>query len=133
MISNQMGDIEKLSLSVIVVLVVGFLGSLTTTPELATWYLQLNKPVWTPPNWVFGPIWTTLYILMGIALFLVWKEGLSKKFVKIGIFVFAVQLILNFLWSLIFFSFNSLIGGLILIILLWISILINIVLFYRMK
>jgi len=126
-------EIGRLASSLIIVLLVGFLGSLATTPELATWYVTLAKPVWTPPNSWFGPIWTTLYILMGIALYLVWREGLDRKDVKLAILVFAVQLVLNLLWSVVFFSLHSLLGGLILVIALWIGILVNIIVFYRIN
>jgi translocator protein len=129
-ISNEIG---RLVSSIVIVLLVGLLGSLVTTPELTTWYVALTKPAWTPPNTWFGPIWTTLYILMGIALYLVWREGLTHKKVKLAILVFAVQLLLNFLWSVVFFSLHSLLGGLILIIALWISILANIIVFYRIN
>jgi translocator protein len=126
-------EIGRLASSIIIVLLVGFLGSLATTPELTTWYVTLAKPVWTPPNSWFGPIWTTLYVLMGIALYLVWREGLGWKDIKLAILVFAVQLVLNFLWSVVFFSLHSLLGGLILIITLWIGILVNIIVFYRIN
>jgi translocator protein len=129
--NNMSSEIGRLASSLIIVLLVGLLGSLATTPELATWYVTLAKPVWTPPNSWFGPIWTTLYILMGIALYLVWREGLDRKDVKLAILVFAVQLVLNLLWSVVFFSLHSLLGGLILVIALWIGILVNIIVFYR--
>lgn len=125
--------IGKLAASILIVFIVGFLGSLATTTELATWYLTLTKPVWNPPNWAFGSIWTTLYILMGIALYLVWREGLYRRQVKIALIVFAVQLFLNFLWSVIFFTFHSILGALLSIIILWISIVTNIIIFYRIS
>jgi tryptophan-rich sensory protein len=130
---NWTAEIGMLAVSIIIVLLIGFLGNLVTLPEITTWYVTLIKPAWTPPNWVFGPVWTTLYVLIGISLYFVWKKGLNRKDVKIAIIVFAVQLILNFLWSLIFFGYKSLLGGLIVIILLWISILLNIIVFYRIS
>lgn len=131
--NNIRNEIGRLVSSIVIVLLVGLLGSLVTTPELTTWYVALAKPAWTPPNSWFGPIWTILYILMGIALYLIWREGLSRKDVKLAILVFTVQLVLNFLWSAVFFSLHSLMGGLILIIALWISILANIIVFYRIS
>jgi translocator protein len=123
-------EIPKLILSILIVFVAGSIGTLATTSELTTWYAALTKPSWTPPNWAFGPIWSTLYVLMGIALFLVWKKGLDRKDVKFAIFIFAVQLFLNILWSLVFFGMHSIFGGLILILILWIAIFANIIAFY---
>jgi translocator protein len=123
-------EIPKLILSILIVFVAGSIGTLATTSELTTWYAALTKPSWTPPNWAFGPIWSTLYVLMGIALFLVWKEGLDRKDVKFAILIFAVQLFLNILWSLVFFGMHSIFGGLILILILWIAIFANIIAFY---
>jgi benzodiazapine receptor len=123
-------EIPKLILSVLVVFVAGTLGTLATLPEITTWYAALAKPAWTPPNWTFGPIWSTLYVLMGVALFLVWRQGLDRKDVRYAILIFAVQLLLNILWSVVFFGMHSILGGFILIMMLWIAILINILAFY---
>lgn len=123
----------KLVVSIIIVFIAGAIGNFATMSEITTWYAALAKPSWTPPNWLFGPVWTTLYILMGIALYLVWSKGLERKDVKIAIGVFAVQLILNTLWSIIFFGSHSLFGGLVTIIILWIAILANIIVFYRIS
>lgn len=123
-------EIFRLIVSVLIVFIAGTVGTVATLPQIPTWYASLIKPSWAPPNWLFGPVWTTLYILIGIALFLVWREGLNKREVKLAISVFAVQLFLNVLWSLIFFGYNSLLGGLIVVIILWIAILTNIIVFY---
>ncbi len=108
-------------------------GTVYTLKEITGWYQFLPKPSWTPPNWAFGPIWSILYVLMGISLFLVWREGLNQKKVQIGILVFAVQLAINVIWSLVFFGTHNIFGGLVLVLILWISILINIVVFYRIS
>ncbi len=126
-------EIPKLIISILIVFAAGAVGTVYTLKEITTWYVSLAKPAWTPPNWAFGPIWSTLYVLMGIALFLVWREGLDRKDVRIAILVFAVQLVLNVLWSLIFFGTHNILGGLIFVIILWISILINIIVFYRIS
>lgn len=126
-------EIPKLIISIIIPLIAGFVGSLATFSSIPTWYVALAKPVWAPPNWLFGPVWTTLFILMGIALFLVWRKGLERRDVKIAISVFGIQLVLNVLWSVIFFGLHSLLGGLIEIVFLWIAILINIILFYKIS
>ncbi len=126
-------EIPQLVVSLIIVFVAGGIGTIFTLSQIPTWYAALVKPSWAPPNWVFGPVWTTLYVLIGIALFLVWREGINRKDVKIALSIFAVQLILNVLWSVIFFGYNSLFGGLITVIILWIAILANIIAFYRVS
>jgi translocator protein len=123
-------EIPRLILSVLIVFLAGSIGSLATLPEITTWYASLAKPAWTPPDWVFGPVWSTLYVLMGIALFLVWRQGLDRRDVKYAILIFGVQLLLNVLWSVVFFGLHSILGGFILILLLWIAILVNILAFY---
>lgn len=133
MMNFSLKEVLKLIASIIVVFIAGAIGNFFTLSEITTWYTTLTKPTWTPPNWVFGPVWTTLYILMGIALYLVWSSGLDRKDVKIAIVVFFVQLILNTLWSLVFFGMHSLFGGVVTIVILWIAILVNIILFYRIS
>ena len=85
-------EIPKLIISILIVFVAGAVGTLYTLKEITTWYVYLTKPGWTPPNWAVGPIWSTLYILIGTSLFLVWRKGLGRKDVQIAILVFAVQL-----------------------------------------
>jgi translocator protein len=126
-------EIPKLIVSIIIVFLAGAVGTVFTLKEITTWYVTLPKPAWTPPNWAFGPVWSFLYVLMGIALFLVWREGLERRDVQIAITVFAVQLVINVVWSLIFFGTHNIAGGLIMVIILWISILINIIVFYRIS
>jgi tryptophan-rich sensory protein len=86
---------------------VGILSVPFTLASIPTWYATLNKPPFSPPNWIFGPVWTALYFMMGISLYLVWMKGLKNKKVKIAMLFFAVQLIFNFLWSLLFFGMHS--------------------------
>ncbi len=133
MVNIKAAEILKLVASVLICLIAGFVGSAATMPSITTWYASLIKPAWTPPNWLFGPVWTTLYILMGIAAFLVWREGLRRKEVKIALGIFGVQLILNVLWSIVFFAFKSTLGGFIIIVMLWVTILITIIAFYRIS
>jgi translocator protein len=110
----------------------GFIGSFVTFPAITGWYQTLIKPSFNPPNWIFGPVWTLLYAFMGIALYLVWKEGLTQKS-KTAIIIFAVQLILNILWSYLFFYFKSPGLAFIEIIVLWFAILLTIVKFYAIS
>jgi translocator protein len=119
----------KLVASVALCLLAGFVGSIFTTPKIDGWYAQLNKPSFTPPGWLFGPVWTLLYVLMGIALYLVWRQGLAKKGVKSAFALFLVQLALNVLWSYAFFGAESPLAGLAVIVLLWTAIVATITYF----
>ena len=118
-------DILKLVTSILFCQLAGFLGSLFTTPAIPTWYATLNKPSFTPPNWIFSPVWISLYILMGISLFIVWRRQDHPQF-KTAMIFFFVQLILNILWSAAFFGLRLPLLGLIDIVLLWIAILFTI-------
>jgi translocator protein len=119
--------------AVVICMLAGVIGSFFTTPNIATWYESLHKPWFTPPSWVFGPVWTTLFILMGISLFLVLREGWERKDVQIGTAIFGVQLVLNILWSYLFFGLHSPLYGLIGIAALWIAILVTIIWFFRIS
>lgn len=111
----------------------GIIGSFFTAPSITSWYSTLIKPALNPPAWVFGPVWTTLYALMGIAAFLVWKKGLDRRDVRIALGIFAVQLVLNTLWSIIFFSLHSPGGAFFEIVILWVAILATIISFYKIS
>ena len=118
-------DILKLVISIVFCQLAGFLGSLFTTPTIPTWFKTLNKPFFTPPNWIFSPVWISLFILMGISLFMVWRKQDHPRF-KMTLIFFLIQLILNILWSVAFFGLRSPLLGLIDIILLWGAILLTI-------
>ncbi len=111
----------------------GVIGSIFTTPAIPTWYANINKPSFRPPNWVFAPVWTILFLLMGIALFLVLRKGLKNKNVKIAFFFFIFHLVLNTLWSILFFGLESPFAAFIEIIFLWASILVSIILFLQIS
>ncbi len=125
--NKTLTGILKFIISIIICQLAGVLGSLFTRPAIPTWYVNLNKPSFTPPNWIFSPVWITLFILMGISAFLVWNRGINVKGVKKALIIFVVQLILNAFWSVAFFGFKSPLAGLIVIILLWIAILFTII------
>jgi translocator protein len=125
-------QIIKLMVSVFLPLGIGAFAGMYTSEAIPGWYETLNRPSFNPPNWLFGPVWTTLYLIMGISLFLIWKQDRSKDR-NTAILVFLLQLALNFVWSFIFFYFNMIGLALIEIILLWVSILIMLVLFYKIK
>lgn len=118
-------DILKLVISIVLCQLAGFLGSLFTTPAIPTWYKTLKKASFTPPDWIFSPVWISLYILMGISLFMVWRKQDHPRF-KIALIFFLIQLILNTLWSVVFFGLRSPLLGLIDIALLWVAILLTI-------
>jgi translocator protein len=122
-----------LILCIVICLLVGFLGSFFTTSAISTWYKDLAKPWFTPPSWVFAPVWTILYVLMGISLYIIVKSGFETPVARISITVFIIQLVLNVLWSYLFFSLKSPLAGFIDIILLWISIFVCILLFKKIS
>jgi tryptophan-rich sensory protein len=114
-------------------LVIGFIGSIVTLPEVTGWYAGLDKPAFNPPGWVFGPVWTILYILMGIALFLVAKDGVDTEPVQKAVLVFAIQLVANLAWSCFFFGMHAIFLGLLDIVLLFFLIAATIILFRRIS
>lgn len=126
-------DIILLLASIIVCEFAGIIGSIFTAKSIPTWYKGLKKPSFNPPNWLFAPAWTTLYLLMGILLFLVLQEGLGNPQVQISLVVFAVQLVLNVSWSIIFFGRRSLKGGLATILVLWLAIFFSIISFLQVS
>ena len=105
-------------------------GGWVTAQSVGTWYQTLNKPSWTPPDWLFGPVWTTLYVLMAVAAWLVWKSG-DRRQIQLPLALYAVQLALNLAWSVIFFGLRS--PGLAAaeIGLLWVAILATLLAFWR--
>ena len=108
---------------VAICLAVGYLSSNVTQSSIKTWYPTIEKPIFNPPNWVFAPVWTMLFIMMGIAAGMVWnKLESNKELVKKGLLFFTVQLLLNALWSYLFFGLNNILLALIEIVLLWLII-----------
>lgn len=111
----------------------GIIGSLFTTPSIPGWYAGLAKPSFNPPNWVFAPVWTILYALMGLSAYLVYEKGPRTSAVRKALAVFAVQLVLNALWSIVFFGAHMILGAAVLIIVLWAMILATIWLFSKIS
>lgn len=118
--------------SLAVPLAAGAIAGMFTAKAVPEWYASLNRPAFSPPNWLFGPVWTILYILMGISFFLIWECDAGKAR-NLAMIVFLLQLLLNFGWSFIFFYFKRIGLALAEIVLLWISILIMLSLFYKVK
>lgn len=115
-------------------LAAGWIGSFFTIPAIPSWYASLVKPGLTPPSWVFAPTWTVLYILMGIALYLVWsKKPGYTRYAPVAMAIFGMQLILSVAWSFVFFGLQAPFFGLIVILLLWIAILMTIFAFDRIS
>lgn len=113
-------------------LLTGYIGSLMTSPAIDGWYVAIAKPFFTPPNWLFAPVWTLLFILMGLALFYV-ADVKQNQATERAIFIFAIQLCLNLAWSFFFFSWQELGYAFAEIIVLWLMILINTIMFYNIK
>jgi tryptophan-rich sensory protein len=106
------------------------LGSLVTTPRIPDWYAGLAKPTWTPPNWIFGPVWSCLYLMMAVAAWLVWRQaGLTGA--KLPLALFAIQLALNSLWSALFFGLQNPGVAALEIVLLWVAILATLIAFWK--
>lgn len=123
----------KLLISILVPLLVGTFSGFFTSSGVNGWYVTANKPWFNPPNWIFAPVWTALYILMGIALYLIWKSGAVKTIKQTAIILFAVQLILNFFWSFIFFKLHLPGWAFAEIILMWVMIFFTILWFGKIS
>jgi len=123
--------ILRLIFAILICQLAGAIGSAFTFSSIPTWYASLQKPFFNPPSWLFGPAWLLLYTLMGISLYLIWDKGLKNKNVKLAVKIFGIQLILNALWTILFFGLRSPFYAFIEIILLWVSIVLTI--FYFLK
>lgn len=124
-----MGRIFKLLIAVLLPFIAAAIGNLATIPNIPTWYAELDKPPLNPPNGVFGPVWTTLYLLIGLSLYKFWTaEGSEKKW---GYIVYGTQLALNALWSIVFFGLQQPLLGVIVIALLDIAVIATVILFYK--
>ncbi len=121
----------KLAVSISVPLAVGVLSGVATARGVTEWYPTLTRPAFTPPSWIFGPVWTLLYLMMGFAAFLVWQWGLEAAGVRVALVAFLVQLALNGLWSLLFFGLRAPGAAFVDIILLWLAIAVTTWLFWR--
>ena len=129
---------KKLLISLLLPQLVGLLGSLFTVPAISTWYITLNKPVFSPPNWVFGPAWVLLYILMGISIYLVWnsrKEIPEKRtdYKKVSLWFFGLQLFFNGIWSIIFFGLKNPAWAFVDIIVIWSMIILLMFRFWKIN
>ena len=131
--SGKSRDILKLIVSLVACQCAGLVGSIFTMKAIPTWYAALEKPSFTPPNWLFAPAWVTLYILMGVAAFIIWRKGSEQWQVRMALITFLVQLVLNALWSVVFFGFKSPLAGVVVIVILWVAILFTILKFFKLS
>ena len=123
--------ILTLIIAIGICLLAGYIGSYYTTPEIPTWYAGLQKPDINPPSWVFAPVWTVLYIMMGFSLYLILLSDLKKQEVQFGLILFIFQLMVNIGWSFFFFGLHSTFFGFLAIVLLWAVLLCTIIQVWR--
>lgn len=128
-----MKNFWKLILAIVVCEGAGLIGTIFTTPAIPGWFKTLNRPDFAPPNWLFAPVWTTLFLLMGIAAWLVWRRGLNEPGVKKALGIFVLQLVLNVGWSAIFFGLKNPGLAFVEIILLWLAIVWTVIVFARIS
>lgn len=129
----RVNDFGKFAVAIAVPMLAGVMGSVFTTSAIPVWYAGLVRPALAPPNWVFAPVWTVLFALMGVAAFLVWRRGFARNAVRIALGVFVLQLALNVFWSAIFFGLRNPGAAFVEIIGLWLAILVTVVLFARVS
>ena len=127
--SMKLPRLLPLIASILICELAGIIGSLFTAPAITGWYKGIVKPSFNPLAWVFGPVWTTLFFLMGISAFLIYEKGFKRQNVKRALSLFAVQLTLNTLWSILFFGFHNPTLAFLDILLLWLAILATIISF----
>jgi benzodiazapine receptor len=130
---KDMTKIVKLICSVAVCILIGFLGSFATRGSVTSWYADLSRPSFTPPDWTFGVVWPILYMMMGISAFMIWNMGFDKTEVKVALVIFGLQLVLNGLWTPIFFGLHLIGLALVEIIVMWAAILLTIISFWKIS
>lgn len=124
---------KKFVISLVLPQVAGLVGAIFTMPAITAWYAGLAKPALSPPGWVFGPAWTTLYLLMGVALFLVWNKKRKNQDRRDALGIFIFQLTLNALWSVIFFGLHNPLAAFVELCVLWLAIIWTIFAFYKIS
>jgi len=114
-------------------LVAAAIGGALTAKPVQTWYRAIRKPAWNPPDRLFGPVWTVLYLLMAVALWRVWRMGWDHPAVRSAVILFLIQLVLNVLWSAVFFGWKQLWWGLVEICVLWVFIMATVIAFFSLQ
>lgn len=123
----------KLLISLIVPQLVAASGAYFTVAGVGSWYQQIRRPLWNPPNWVFGPVWTILYLMMGVSFYLVWKSSATAKVKRAATIFWILQLILNFLWFFLFFGQHEIAWAAVEIFVLWLAVIATIFSFSRVS
>ena len=121
-----MNNVTKLLTSIVICELTGLLSTPFTIASIPSWYATLHKPFFQPPNWIFGPVWTILYFMMGISLYLIWIDKIKIQQKSQALTNFGIQLFLNFIWSILFFGLHKPILGFVDIFALWIMIVLTI-------
>lgn len=128
---NKKINVIKLISAVAICEAAGAVGAIFTTPKISTWYAGLNKPSFNPPSWIFAPVWTALFFLMGMAFYFIWEASAKNKKAKGALVIFGIQLALNILWSYLFFGLQNPFYAFIEIIILWLAIVASIIAFNK--
>ena len=123
----------KVLLSIVVMQVLGGLGAAVTSGQITDWYANLRRPPGTPPNWIFGPVWITLYAMIGTAFAIIWHRGKPGNLKNAAMLAFGVQLLLNLAWTPVFFGMHRMLIALVIICALWLTIVITIFLFRKLQ
>lgn len=121
----------KLIVSLVASYAAGFLGSMATTPNVDTWFQTITQPSFAPPDWVFGPVWTILYAMIGVSLYLVWEKGLKKHKARIAIWLFVINILTNATWSIVFFGLHDIALALFNLVFIWLLTLCTVVYLYK--
>ncbi len=129
----KIDHMPRLIISIIIPLLIGAISGFFTSEAVNSWYLTVQKPSFNPPNWIFAPVWTTLYILMGIAFYLIWKSEENTKVKRQAMLFYGIQLGLNFLWSILFFYLQQPGWALVEILFMWGMILLTILWFRKIS
>ena len=133
MSENQKSPLAQaigLFVAILICIVAAGLGAAVTTPQIPGWYASLAKPAWNPPDWIFGPVWSLLYLMMAVAAWLVWRRA-GFAAAKLPLALFAIQLALNSLWSVLFFGLHNPGAAAVEIVMLWAAILVTLIAFWR--
>jgi len=123
----------QVAVAIVIANAAGLIGAIATSSAVTQWYPTITRPSFAPPNWIFGPVWTLLFIMMGIASYLVWRKGTYNKNVSVALKLYGLQLVLNVAWSVIFFGLRNPGWAFVEIIALWLSIAATIVYFGRVS
>lgn len=129
---NSVKVLTTLFICLLIPLAIGGISGFATATSINDWYVTLNKPSFNPPNYLFAPVWTLLYLLMGISVFIIWRSPIGRNRTN-ALIIFAIQITLNFIWSFLFFKFNLVGLAMVEIVVMWFSIIVMIIYFNRIS